>query len=56
MNDLGANPYLLSPARTLREVCHEIGRDGNRLACADCPVADLCEREARVRKSRSGER
>jgi len=56
MNDLGANPYLLSPARTLREVCHEIARDGDRRVCADCPVADLCEREARARKSRSGER
>ena len=56
MNDLGASPYLLSPARALREVCHEIARDGDRRVCADCPVADLCEREARARKSRSGER
>jgi hypothetical protein len=38
--------YLESPARTLREACHETGRDGGGQRCADCPVADLCRKEA----------
>jgi len=39
--------YLSSPARTLREACHEIGRNAEGRNCKDCPVADLCEREVR---------
>ena len=56
MIDLAASPYLLSPARTLRETCHEIGRDGDGRWCADCPVADLCAKEARARRSAARER
>ena len=41
------NSYLLSPARSLREACRETGRDAEGKAGVDCPVADLCEREAR---------
>jgi len=44
---MSASPYLLIPARTLREVCQETGRDAEGRACIDCPVADLCEKEAR---------
>jgi hypothetical protein len=39
--------YLKSPARTLREACHEIGRDVDGRRCLDCPMADLCEKEAK---------
>ena len=38
--------YLRSPARSLREVCHEIGRDAGGRRCLDCLVADLCGKEA----------
>ena len=48
--------YLLSPARTLREACHEIGRDGDGRLCADCPVSDLCAKEARARRSAARDR
>jgi len=41
------SPYLRSPARTLREACHEVNRDNQGRLCADCPLADLCEREYR---------
>ncbi len=43
---MSVSPYLLTPPRTLREACHEMGRDAEGKACTDCPVADLCEREA----------
>jgi hypothetical protein len=39
--------YLLSPARSLREVCLEAGRDAGGRHCIDCPLADLCKKEAR---------
>ena len=41
------SPYLRSPARTLREACHEENRDNQGRLCADCPLADLYEREYR---------
>jgi len=47
---MSESPYLLSPARTLREACHETGRDGGGRLCIDCPVADLCEKETRADK------
>ena len=55
MIDLTESPYLLSPARTLREACHEIGRDADGRLCADCPVADLCAKKARARRSAAHE-
>ncbi len=47
---MSESSYLLSPARTLREACHETGRDGGGRLCIDCPVADLCEKETRAAK------
>jgi hypothetical protein len=43
---MDASPYLLVPARTLREACNEIGRDAADGSCLDCPLADLCEKNA----------
>jgi hypothetical protein len=51
-SSMPVSTYLVSPARTLREACHEIGRDAGGKNCRDCPVADLCEKEA----SRTAER
>jgi hypothetical protein len=51
MTDLVESLYLLSPARTLRETCHETGRDADGRLCSDCPVADLCAKQARTRRS-----
>ena len=44
---MSARAFLLSPARSLREVCLEAGRDAAGRNCIDCPVADLCKKEAR---------
>jgi hypothetical protein len=41
------SPYLSTPARTLREACHETGRDAAGRNCQNCPVTDLCEKDAR---------
>jgi hypothetical protein len=38
MADLAERLFLLSSARTLRETCYEIGRDGGGRLCGDCPV------------------
>lgn len=38
--------YLRSPARSLREVCDETGRDVGGRQCPDCLVIDLCGKEA----------
>ena len=43
---MDASPYLSRPARTLREACHETGRDAAGGSCLDCPLADLCEKNA----------
>jgi hypothetical protein len=47
---MAESSYLRSPARTLREACHETGRDGGGRLCVDCPVADLCAKEAKAAK------
>jgi len=39
--------YLSNPLRTLREACQETGRDAAGRNCVDCPLADLCEKQAR---------
>jgi hypothetical protein len=41
------SPYLLSPARTLRDACRQTGHDDNGTRCPTCPVKDLCESEER---------
>jgi len=56
MTDLAESLYLLSPARTLRETCYEIGRDGGGRLCADCPVADQCTKDVRARRAATRER
>ena len=43
---MDASPYLSRPARTLREVCHETVRDADGGSCTDCPLADLCQKDA----------
>lgn len=40
-------PYLLSPARTLRDACRQTGRDIDGARCPVCPVRDLCESDER---------
>jgi len=35
-----------NPARTLRDACPEAGRDAAGRDCIDCPLADLCEKQA----------
>ena len=44
---MDVSPYLATPARTLREVCHATGRDAAGGNCIDCPLTDLCEKDAR---------
>jgi hypothetical protein len=36
------SPYLSLPARTLRNACHEVGRDDDGRACPSCLVQDIC--------------
>jgi hypothetical protein len=43
---MDASPYLSRPARALREACHETGWDAEGRSCTDCPLADLCEKNA----------
>jgi hypothetical protein len=43
---MDVSPYLATPARTLREVCHATGRDAAGGNCIDCPLTDLCEKDA----------
>ena len=40
------SPYLARPARTLREACHETGRDAAGENCVGYPLANLCEKGA----------
>ena len=50
MNDDSADqvsPYLLSPARTLREACRATGNDWGGKRCPGSSVKDLCKREER---------
>lgn len=35
--------YLLSPARTLYDACHEAGRDGDGAVCPVCGLRDICD-------------
>jgi hypothetical protein len=42
--------YLESPARTLREACHEAGRDAGGCRYPDCSVANRSEKEAAERR------
>jgi hypothetical protein len=44
---MAVSEYLVSPARSLREVCLESGRDADGCNCIDCPLADVCKKEAR---------
>jgi hypothetical protein len=41
------SPYLLSPARTLRDACRQTGHDENGRRCLTCPVKDLCDSDER---------
>jgi hypothetical protein len=43
---MDASPYLSRPARSLREACHQTGHDTDDGSCIDCPLADLCEKDA----------
>jgi hypothetical protein len=51
---MDVSPYLSNPARTLREACHETGRDAGGGNCIDCPLNDLCEKDA-ARRDDEGE-
>jgi hypothetical protein len=43
---MSVSAYLKLPPRSLREVCHEAGRDGGGRKCLDCPLADICIKQA----------
>jgi len=43
---MSVSAYLTLPARSLREACHEAGRDVGGKKCVECPLADICMKRA----------
>jgi hypothetical protein len=39
--------YLVSPARTLRDACRQVGCDNDGARCPVCQVREICESDER---------
>lgn len=46
---MSVSPYLLKPARALREVCQEAARDPTGRQCRECPLEDICTKQPQTR-------